>query len=114
MTRRLFVERALRRGLTAQRAARTHSGVADPPALDAAPGIVQAAKPMDIQALIAKLPAEALQISVLHRLTRMDEAECNVACVGPGVERLAGELGAVIQRDALGAAGRAILDDKSR
>lgn len=56
---------------------------------------------MGIQAFVAELAVETLQVSVLHRLARFDEIQRDVVLIGPGVKRLAGELGAVIQGDPL-------------
>jgi len=78
--------------------------VALPPLFDDLAGVGQAPKPVDIEAFVAELAIEALQVAVLHRPPRLDEIQLDVVFVGPDVERLPGELGAVIQRDPLGGA----------
>src|SRR6185295_7808235 len=52
-----------------------------------------------VQAFIAKAPVEALDIGVLNRLAGPDEGKAHRPLVGPGVERLALELSAVVHRD---------------
>lgn len=54
---------------------------------------------MDIQALVAEFASEALQVAVLHRLTGLDEIQGDVVLVGPGIQHLPRELGAVVKRD---------------
>src|SRR5215471_18194483 len=85
-----------------QRAVRPLRVVAFPPLLDEFAGVCQAAKPADSEALVAKVAVEALQMAVLHGLARIDEIQFDVVLVRPGIERLPGKLGAVIQCDPLG------------
>lgn len=53
-------------------------------------------KPMFIQAFIPKLAVETLDVGILLRLTRFNEVQLQSVCIGPGIEHLAGELGAVV------------------
>jgi hypothetical protein len=88
--------------MTAQRAVRSLGVIALPPVLDDPPGVGQAAKPMDVQAFVAKFAIEALEVAVLHRLAWIDEIEGHMMVICPGIEYLASELGTVVQRDPFG------------
>lgn len=57
---------------------------------------------MLIQALVAELAVDALDICVLDRLARPDECQADVVLVGPGVERPTLELGTMIDGDRYG------------
>ena len=56
---------------------------------------------MEIQALIAELPIEALDEAILDRLAWTDEDELNPVLVGPLVQSPACELGPVVDNDPL-------------
>lgn len=54
------------------------------------------------QALVAKAAVEALDVSVLHRLSRLDEAQFDTVCRRPCLQRPTGELRTVVVADDLG------------
>src|SRR5690606_30092462 len=91
-------------GLIAERAVRPDVIEIEPPRFDAAPRVGQAKKPVQIEALVAKLSVEALDEAVLDRLTRSDEGQGHASLVGPLLERPAGALRAVVEDDAAGVA----------
>src|SRR5262245_54001777 len=78
--------------LIAQRTMRSMAVVVDPPSLDLPSCIGKVNEPILVQALVAKLPVEALDEGVLDRLAGTDEVQLDSRTIGPGVERLAGEL----------------------
>ena len=55
------------------------------PDLDLAPCVSKMSKPMSAQALVAKLPIEALDEAVFDRLARADEVELDTTLIGPGI-----------------------------
>ena len=63
-----------------------------PPACNALPGLRQRFKPLLIQAFIPELAVEALDVAVLHRLTRFNQDVAYPVLMCPGQERTAGEL----------------------
>jgi hypothetical protein len=71
------------------------------PAFDDAASMIHGDEPVLIEALIAELAIEALDVGVLDWLAWTDERQSDVLPVRPGVERLALELGAVIHGDRL-------------
>ena len=72
-----------------------------PPFPDDLPGFGQAPKPVDIEAFVAELAVEALQVAVLHGPPRLDAIPCDALLIGPDIERLSGKLRTVVQSDAL-------------
>lgn len=56
---------------------------------------------MFIQAFIPKLPVEALHVGILLGLPRIDEMQSHSPLAGPAIQRLAGELRAVVNHDHL-------------
>ncbi len=80
-----------------------------PPALDDPPGVVQAGEPAFVQALVAEVAVETLDLAVLGGLPQPDEVQLHVTVIGPGIECLAGELRAIVADDQL---WRAALDDE--
>ena len=74
------------------------------PGLQFLTGIVQRDELVDVQALVAQPTVERLDQPVLRGLSRPDEIELDAASIGPLVERLGRELGAVVDGDRLAAA----------
>jgi len=66
---------------------------------DLAARIRQRAEPMFVQALAAELPVESLDVSVLRRLTRLDQAQLDPVRIHPGVHRLEGKLRPLVRAD---------------
>jgi len=66
-----------------------------------ATGIGQAEEHLDVQALVAQSPIEALNVAVLDRPSLPDEIQVHSVCVCPLVHGLTGELGPVINGDRL-------------
>src|SRR5687768_10391072 len=62
------------------------------PRLDRGGRIGEADRPVLVQALVAKLAVETLDIGVLDRLAGTNEAQIDLAGVGPRVERPPGKL----------------------
>jgi len=58
---------------------RTLLVVIEPPGFDFSSCVRQTGKPVRIQAFIAQATVEALDISVLHRLARLDELQPHAA-----------------------------------
>ena len=79
--------------------------VVDPPGFDLGARILDRKELRDVQALVAQPAVERLYVPVLSRLSRMDEVELYPALIRPLLERLRGELGAVIHRDGYRGAG---------
>src|ERR1017187_6094949 len=80
----------------AQGAVRAHPVVIDSPVFDGFPRIVQSEKPVLVEAFLAELAMEAFDVTVLHRPSWCDEVQCDLVLIGPLVQSLRGELGAVI------------------
>ena len=72
---------------------RTHLVVVGSPGLDERLGVEKAREPVAVQALVAELPVEALDVRVLHRLARSNEVKLDLPLVRPLIERLAGDSG---------------------
>ena len=80
--------------------------VVDPPLLDDPARIVERFEPVDVEAFVAELPVEALDVGVLVRLSRVDESQVDASLLGPPQEGPAGELRALVNDDGLGQAVR--------
>jgi len=74
------------------------------PGLDLGLSVVEAEEPVVVQALIAELAVEALNVAVLDGFAGSDDVDLHAGLVGPGVQRLAGELRPVVADDELGSA----------
>ena len=72
------------------------------PSVEDAPGILDAGKPVFVEALIAELAIEALDVRVLGRFSGSDEVDTLSVLVGSLVEGLACELGPVVYQQGLG------------
>src|SRR5690606_32852867 len=92
----------LQRGAAVQRAVWPHLVVVLPPSLDDSPGILEIREPVHVEALVPEPPVEALNECVLDWFARPDEVDRHRRLVGPLVEGLAGELGAVVTDDEFG------------
>ena len=73
--------------------------VVEPPCGDLGPGVVQAFEDLGVEALVAEAALEGLHEAVFRGLAGPDEVELHAPLEGPGVERLRGELGAVVSGD---------------
>jgi hypothetical protein len=71
------------------------------PALDSGSGLRQTGKPMQIETHIAELPVEALQVTVLRRLARLDEVQGDAMRIRPRVQEMPRKLGAIVDGDLL-------------
>jgi hypothetical protein len=69
--------------------------------LSAGSSIGEGEEHLHVQALVAQLAVERFDIAVLDRLARADEVQMNTVLVGPVIQRLAGELAPVVDRDRL-------------
>ncbi len=67
-----------------------------PPGGDGGPGLLQRPEPLLVQALVAELAVEALDVAVLHGSPRLDQDMPDAMCLRPAHEGAAGELGAVV------------------
>ncbi len=92
----IFIRRAVR-----QAAVQSFFVVLHPPPFDLLLRIHDAYEPVRIQAFIAQPSAEAFQISVLHRLARLNGHRGNAMFFAPGQEMPAGELRPVIAAQTL-------------
>jgi hypothetical protein len=76
---------------------RPHLVVVEPPSLDRSAGVAEINEPVLIQTLVSELAVEALDIAVLNRLPRTDEAELDALSVSPCIESSASELRPVVR-----------------
>jgi hypothetical protein len=67
--------------------------VIDPPGFDGLSCVVQGEEPVLVQALLAELAMEALDVAVLHGPVWLDEVQDDLVLVRPLIERLRGRLG---------------------
>ena len=72
----------------AERAVRSLGVVLDSPVLNDLSCVRHRQEPVFIQALVPEAPVEALDVGVLDRLARSDEAEYHMMLVGPRSEAL--------------------------
>ena len=86
----------------AQRAVRALCVVAVPPVPDNLPSVGETATPVPIQAFVTELAVEALPVTVLHGLARLDAIQGHAVFIGPDIQQVPSELWAVVQRDLLG------------
>jgi len=80
---------------------RPHPVVVEPPVCDGFPGVVQRQEPVLVQAFLAELAVERFDVSVLHGASRGDEVQRHLILIGPLVQHLRRELGAMIDDDPL-------------
>lgn len=73
--------------------------VRDPPGFDRALGIGQVDKPALVETLVAQATVETLDETVLDGFAGPDELQRDPARVGPLIEMLARELGAVVAHE---------------
>src|SRR5262249_17207699 len=88
----------------AERAVRPISVVVDPPSLGGCPHLVEAEKPVLVEAFVAKLPVEAFDEGVFDGTPWSDEEKPHAAAVRPLVERSAGKLRTVVDHNCFGKA----------
>ena len=79
------------------------------PDLDQLTGVLQGGKPVRVQALVAQLSVEALDVAVLCRLAWADEVELDLMPKRPLVEMLRCEFRTIVDRD--DGRGTALRDD---
>ncbi len=60
-------------------------------------GLVDRPEPVQVEALVAHPAVEAFHYRVLGRLARVDKHDLDPMCVRPRVQRLAPELGAIVE-----------------
>jgi len=73
--------------------------VVDPPDFELGTGVLDRQELRDVQTLIPQSPVERLYMAVLCRLSGVNEVELHPALIGPLLERLRGELCAMVHRD---------------
>ena len=71
-------------------------------------------EPVLVQALVAELAVEALDVGVLRRLAGLDQAQLDAALVGPLVERPARELRPLVGPDRLRQRPEAAIASRTR
>src|SRR5271170_2341927 len=86
----------LRWGLVSKCAVRASLVVSQAPSTNDLSSLRKRSKPVLVEALVAKLAVETLHIGVLRRFARLDQPQLDAALIGPLIERLAGELRALI------------------
>jgi hypothetical protein len=84
-----------------------------PPFFDDLASVSEGEEPVFVQALVAQPAVEALDVGVLDGLAGIDEAQANTVLIGPLVEGLAGQLGAVVESISAGAAPRSSITRSS-
>src|SRR5512139_3352955 len=77
-------------------AVRAHLVVVATPVGDGLAGLLQRLEPVLVEALVAELAVEALDVAVLHGFARLDEQMPDVMLDRPGDESPAGELRPVV------------------
>src|SRR6185503_971359 len=82
-----------------QRTMRSLLVVIQPPVFDLSSCISQTRKPVRVQAFISQSAIEALRVSVLHRLARLDELQSHPSFFAPGREGSTAKLGPIVQND---------------
>src|ERR1700676_5328708 len=80
----------------AERGVRTARVVVFAPASNLFPRIVEIAQAVEVEAFVAQLAVEALDITVLGRPSRCDVLKPDALALAPGVEVAAAELGPVV------------------
>jgi hypothetical protein len=88
-------------GLVAQRAVRPARVLVGAPCLDDLACFGERSEPAFVQALVAELAVEAPHVCVLCRLACLDQPQRHAVAVGPAVERVGGELRALVGPDHL-------------
>src|SRR5258706_15441388 len=91
--------RELKRRSITKPAVRTRMIVIVSIRIDRVAGFCDRAPPMQIEQLVPHATVVALDDGVLDRLPRLDELERDAMLIGPGVEKAAAELGAIVDRD---------------
>ena len=76
--------------------------VVAPPVIQLSPGVSQVEEDLDVQALVAQLAVEALDVAVLHWSAWADEVQVHTVAIRPVIERLTGELCSVAPHEAPG------------
>ena len=71
------------------------------PSFDGSPRVVHGEEPVHVQAVVPERAVEALDEAVLGGLARLNEVDLDPLRVGPGIERPARELRAVVRDDDL-------------
>lgn len=66
------------------------------PGIDRGASISKACEPVQVEAVLAELPVEALDERVLRRLAGLNEVDLHTGTPGPEEHRLRGQLGAVV------------------
>jgi len=74
------------------------------PDVDNRAGVGEAAKPLQILALITERAVEALDVGVLRRFAGLDEIQRDAMRIGLSIQDLPRELGSVVDGDLLGRA----------
>ena len=80
---------------------KSYGVVVPAPRVEDAPGILDAGKPVFVEALIAEFAIEALDVRVLGRFSGSGEVDTPSVLVGPLVKGLACELGSVVYQQGL-------------
>ena len=88
------------RGEVAERGVRPCRVVFVTPEGDDGPGVAQVPEAVDVEAFVAQTGVERLDAAVVPRCSGRDEYQARVP-VGPGGQRLGGELGTVVGPDRL-------------
>jgi len=86
----------LRRWNTPDAAVRSHFVVVASPCRNRRAGLAQRLEPVLVQAFVAEPPVEAFDVAVLHGPSGLDQQMPDAVGLGPGDERPAGELRAVV------------------
>jgi hypothetical protein len=73
-----------------------------PPSGENASGVVEAGKPVFVEALVAEFAVEALDVRVLSGFPGCDENDAYSVSIGPLVKVLASEFGTVVDEERLG------------
>src|ERR1019366_2269705 len=87
-----------------ERAVRTFAVVLMTPACQDAPYIIQRAEPVRVEALVAQPSVEALDMSILHRPSRLDVHQPNFPVFRPAQHATRCELWSVVRAHVLGSA----------
>ncbi len=75
--------------------------VVAPPEMQLPASVGQGEEHFHVQTFVSQLAVEAFDIAVLNRLARPDEVQMHTVSVRPEIQRLRGELRAIVHRDRL-------------
>ena len=71
--------------------------ICDPPLFNFAPRVIEGDEDVFVEALVAQPRVETLDVRILDRLAPFDKLQMDAMIIGPLIEHLAAEFGAIIR-----------------